>query len=174
LPTMSASAAAAPPTPPRADSTATKAHMPVQPLAQPFDLQTPISKIALQPSIPLPPSTPVDEAPRLWSPQSTSPLKAAPDQVPPTRPSVAPPPYRHAGPVTPLQPEAPPPQRPVAPQAQGAPSSPTGGDVFLDGTRLGHWLASTLAREAGRPPAGGSSFDPRLGISWPGQRQNGG
>ena len=35
------------------------------------------------------------------------------------------------------------------------------GDVYLDGTLLGRWIARTLAREAGRPPSGGAAFDPR-------------
>ena len=57
------------------------------------------------------------------------------------------------------------------------PSSPsaqsTGGDVFLDGERVGHWLANHLARESNRPSAGGTSFDPSLGITWPGALQGG-
>jgi hypothetical protein len=35
------------------------------------------------------------------------------------------------------------------------------GDVYLDGTLMGKWVARTLAREAGRPPAGGPGFDAR-------------
>jgi hypothetical protein len=46
----------------------------------------------------------------------------------------------------------------------GAPNSsnrqtPTEGDVYLDGTLVGRWMARTLAREAGRPPSGGTAFD---------------
>jgi hypothetical protein len=50
-------------------------------------------------------------------------------------------------------------------------SAPLHGDVFLDGMRVGHWLAETLAREAGGPAAGSTSFDPRLGPRWPGALQ---
>ncbi len=58
---------------------------------------------------------------------------------------------------------------PAAPSAQGG--GPTGGDVFLDGTRVGSWIADHLAREAGRPQAGGTAFDPRLSPAWPGTLQ---
>ncbi len=50
-------------------------------------------------------------------------------------------------------------------------SGPTGGDVFLDGVRVGRWLSDTLAREAGGPANGGAGFDPRLGPTWPGALQ---
>lgn len=55
-----------------------------------------------------------------------------------------------------------------APARQG---SPIGGDVFLDGTRVGTWLADHLAREAGRPQSGATGFDPRLSPAWPGTLQ---
>ena len=61
----------------------------------------------------------------------------------------------------------------VAPHALRSQSATTGGDVFLDGTRLGHWLSAHLARESSRPPSGSTGFDPRLGISWPGTQQGG-
>ncbi len=60
-----------------------------------------------------------------------------------------------------------------APPSHPQPSQPTGGDVFLDGERVGHWLANHLAREANRPSAGGTGFDPNLGITWPGAAQGG-
>jgi hypothetical protein len=59
---------------------------------------------------------------------------------------------------------------PAAPTGRGG---PTGGDVFLDGMRVGTWLADHLAREAGRPQAGGTAFDPRLTPAWPGTLQGG-
>lgn len=62
---------------------------------------------------------------------------------------------------------------PAAPHAPQASPQPSGGDVFLDGTRLGHWIGTHLAREAGRPPSGNTGFDPRLGIAWPGTQQGG-
>jgi hypothetical protein len=45
------------------------------------------------------------------------------------------------------------------------------GDVYLDGTRMGRWVADRLAREAGRPAGGGTAFDPRMGVAWPGSLQ---
>jgi hypothetical protein len=50
---------------------------------------------------------------------------------------------------------------------------PTGGDVYLDGTRMGTWIADYLAREAGRPQSGGTGFDQRLTAPWPGTLQGG-
>ncbi len=35
------------------------------------------------------------------------------------------------------------------------------GQLFLDGSLLGRWIIDHLSREADRPPAGGTSFDPR-------------
>lgn len=64
--------------------------------------------------------------------------------------------------------------RPMAPaSAPAAASGPTGGDVFLDGTRMGTWVADHLAREVNRPQAGGTGFDPRLTPAWPGTLQGG-
>ena len=40
-------------------------------------------------------------------------------------------------------------------------AGPTQGDVYLDGALMGRWMARSLAREAGRAPAGGSAFDAR-------------
>ena len=57
------------------------------------------------------------------------------------------------------------------PPAQSSHSS--GGPVYLDGEYVGHWLSNHLAREANRPSAGGTSFDPNLGIAWPGAVQGG-
>ncbi len=37
---------------------------------------------------------------------------------------------------------------------------PTEGDVYLDGTLVGRWMARSLARAAGRPASGGAAFDP--------------
>ncbi len=60
-----------------------------------------------------------------------------------------------------------------APPAQPSPNSPQGGNVYLDGERLGHWVASHLAREANRPSFGPTGFDPTLSIAWPGASQGG-
>jgi hypothetical protein len=61
----------------------------------------------------------------------------------------------------------------VAPLTPQAPTGPTSGDVFLDGSRLGTWIANHLARQASRPPSGATGFDPRMGIAWPGTQQGG-
>ncbi len=61
---------------------------------------------------------------------------------------------------------------PAAPRDAGAPvSGPTCGDVFLDGVRVGTWIADHLARAAGGPARGATGFDPRLGPRWPGALQ---
>jgi hypothetical protein len=51
-----------------------------------------------------------------------------------------------------------------APEGPGASVSterqtPTEGDVYLDGTLVGRWMARTLGRAAGRPASGGTAFD---------------
>lgn len=61
----------------------------------------------------------------------------------------------------------------VAPQNQPAAQGPISGDVYLDGSRLGQWMANHLARETARPPTGSTGFDPRMGIVWPGTQQGG-
>jgi hypothetical protein len=55
--------------------------------------------------------------------------------------------------------------------SQAVQGGPTGGDVFLDGVRVGTWLADHMARETGRPQMGGTAFDPRLTPAWPGTLQ---
>ncbi len=52
--------------------------------------------------------------------------------------------------------------------ATGSHGGPTEGDVFLDGDRVGRWMARHLARELGGPAASGTAFDPRVGPAWPG------
>ncbi len=41
-----------------------------------------------------------------------------------------------------------------------SPEGPTQGDVYLDGSLMGRWMARTLAAAAGRPSSGGTAFDP--------------
>lgn len=66
------------------------------------------------------------------------------------------------------------PARPMAPLAQPqGQTGPGGGDVFLDGVRLGHWMMNTLGRAAARPQTGATGFDPRMGMAWPGTLQGG-
>ena len=43
--------------------------------------------------------------------------------------------------------------------------------MFLDGMRVGRWMARELARQAGGPQAGGTAFDPRSSPAWPGALQ---
>lgn len=59
---------------------------------------------------------------------------------------------------------------PLLPAAQVA-AGPSQGDVFLDGLRIGRWVTDALTREAARPSAGSTPFDPRMGPSWPGTQQ---
>jgi hypothetical protein len=56
----------------------------------------------------------------------------------------------------------------AAPVASSAAAGPVQGDVYLDGTRMGRWMADHLAREADRPQTGVTGFDSRLGLAWPG------
>ena len=66
------------------------------------------------------------------------------------------------------------PPRAYAPAANSrTEGGPTGGDVFLDGARVGTWLADHLAREAGKPQTGATGFDPRMSPAWPGTLQGG-
>ena len=60
-----------------------------------------------------------------------------------------------------------------APQTPPPAAGSQGGDVYLDGERLGHWVTSHLAREANRPSFGPAGFDPSLSITWPGASQGG-
>lgn len=41
------------------------------------------------------------------------------------------------------------------------------GDITLDGTRLGRWMADALARFGERPPSGSTGLDPRVTPDWP-------
>ena len=59
----------------------------------------------------------------------------------------------------------------MAPPPPQATAGPSHGDVFLDGMRVGRWMSDNLAREATRPQAGSTAFDPRLGPTWPGTLQ---
>jgi hypothetical protein len=63
------------------------------------------------------------------------------------------------------------PQSLTASPAPGHGGGPGGGDVFLDGMRVGRWMARELARQAGGPQAGGTAFDPRSSPAWPGALQ---
>lgn len=57
---------------------------------------------------------------------------------------------------------------PAAPTAAASSSGPAQGDVYLDGARVGRWMSNRMAREAERPQAGVTGFDPRLSPAWPG------
>jgi hypothetical protein len=59
------------------------------------------------------------------------------------------------------------------PPTQTLQGGPTGGDVYLDGTRVGTWIADHLAREVARPQMSSTAFDPRLTPAWPGTLQGG-
>ena len=56
-------------------------------------------------------------------------------------------------------------ERTAAPMRMAA--GPGGsGTVLLDGRLVGEWLIDRMARDAGRPGAGTTSFDPRQGAAW--------
>jgi hypothetical protein len=57
---------------------------------------------------------------------------------------------------------------PAAPQAQAREAGPQGGDVILDGMKVGRWMSRLLDREAGRASAGPTGFDARRGQLLPG------
>jgi hypothetical protein len=50
---------------------------------------------------------------------------------------------------------------PQAGDDRSAQHGPTQGDVYLDGSLMGRWVARALAAEAARPASGGTAFDPR-------------
>jgi len=56
--------------------------------------------------------------------------------------------------------------KPSAPPPQAQDGGRSGGDVMLDGRLVGHWLADRMGRDAGRPPAGTTHFDPRQAPAW--------
>jgi hypothetical protein len=89
-----------------------------------------------------------------------SPLSAAPPGAEPVLPAVQAAPRPASAPAALAT--------PAAPVAAAASSGPVQGDVFLDGARVGRWMSDRLAREADRPQAGMTGFDPRLGPAWPG------
>ncbi len=60
---------------------------------------------------------------------------------------------------------------PFAPVAQSPGNITLQGDIILDGTRVGRWMTTTLARQAARPPAGPTGPDPRQTPLWSGQAQ---
>ena len=62
----------------------------------------------------------------------------------------------------------------VAPQGSiERETGPTGGDVYLDGARMGRWIAERMARAASRPQGGTTGFDGRMGPAFPGTLQGG-
>ena len=54
----------------------------------------------------------------------------------------------------------------VAPMRMAVGSGGGGGTVLLDGRLVGEWLMDRMARDAGRPGAGTTSFDPRQAPAW--------
>jgi len=56
----------------------------------------------------------------------------------------------------------------MAPPPPPHTNDPGQGGVYLDGTRVGHWMTGLLARAASRPHAGTTRFDARLSPTWPG------
>jgi hypothetical protein len=60
---------------------------------------------------------------------------------------------------------------PAAPMSRESRTRPTGGDVYLDGIRMGQWIADYLTHEVVRPQSGSTGFDPRLSAAFPGTLQ---
>ncbi len=58
------------------------------------------------------------------------------------------------------------PGRPAVPPAQPQEGGKSGGDVMLDGHLVGHWLAERMGRDAARPSAGMTHFNPRQAAAW--------
>ena len=58
-----------------------------------------------------------------------------------------------------------------APPTQSSQSITLQGDIIIDGSRLGRWMTSSLARQASRPPSGPVGPDPRQTPLWSGQAQ---
>lgn len=57
---------------------------------------------------------------------------------------------------------------PTTEQHHSPAGGPTHGDVFLDGTLVGRWMANQMTRDADRPPSGPTGFDARRSAAWPG------
>ncbi len=118
-----------------------------------------------------PRSAPVQVAPDLATP---APAFMLPVLLSPLR-AAAPPPFLPGEPQPPMAP-------PFEPRATAAPAAPapaggeaaggaSGGDVFLDGMRVGRWLGNHLAASVARPQRGATGFDPRLTPAFPGTLQ---
>ncbi len=177
-PTVPAAVMGTPATPPVIRILQT-AERPVSPAASSSPAPSASSTSPLLP-LPLPPlpSPPSQVAP----PQSRfapSPPDRTAAVAPPTEPHPAAPRAARSGPgdtAARRDPTAPGPLQTfpsVAPQSASPAATPVGGDVFLDGARVGTWITNHLAREASRPPTGTTGFDPRMSITWPGAQQGG-
>jgi hypothetical protein len=144
-------------------------------------VQTPSAALSISVSAPTPRDAATGE---LHNPlQPVRGIQSAPTPPPPTaRPHVTQQPRIPSAPAKSIAAPMPSPSQaappvalpPAAPQSSSSTTGPTGGDVFLDGTRLGHWISTSLSRSAGRPPSGTTGFDPRLGVTWPGTQHGGG
>ena len=58
-----------------------------------------------------------------------------------------------------------------APPATASQTISLQGDIIIDGSRLGRWMTSSLARQASRPPSSPVAPDPRQTPLWSGQAQ---
>ena len=76
-----------------------------------------------------------------------------------------------AAPARTMSPSLAPPARRSEAGSSTVQNGPTQGDVFLDGTRMGRWMADTLARTVSGPPSGSTAFDPQMSAAWPGALQ---
>ena len=130
--------------------------------ALPPDAVSPTLNFSILPAAPIPTEdgsiAPVQPSDPAW--QASPPAMFAPwaDSVAPTE----------AGPAaaTPSAPDLTPSGGGASEATATAPLADAGGgegQLMLDGSLLGRWVIEHLSREADRPPAGGTAFDPRQG-----------
>ena len=130
---------------------------------------TPPSNAPKVSAAPIPTADPPVIAPPTSRPSNPSwqnPSESAFAALPPAQPaSIAP---REAEPAaaSPSASDLTPSGRNLADAMPTAPLADAGGaegQLLLDGSLLGRWVIDHLSREADRPPAGGTAFDPRQG-----------
>lgn len=170
---------------PMAKSTSALATAPAAPFITPPDTPVPdapglANYAGFAPSVPIP----ALPAPPVPGPSVVQVMQAAPMPPVPASPLAIPGGSAPAWPDMPAAPRlavapivsAPPPTPATAggmaaPGPQAAPAAatpPQEGRLLLEGFELGRWLTDRLNRDAARPPAGATGFDPRLSPAWPG------
>jgi len=122
-------------------------------------------------------AAPVEAGPAVWNvvrkaeqaPGAVAP-RGAVSEAAPQAPAARHSPAAPAARIATEAPSAPgaemPAERPAAPAASAQDGGRSGGDVMLDGRLVGHWLADRMGRDAGRPSAGTTHFNPRQAPAW--------